>query len=66
MGSEDKTLMIHLAKINIEHSMQGPEAGLLIFIEDLTDIVKINTLKTWQEAAKQMAHEIKNPQLPFK
>ncbi len=64
-GEEDKTLMIHLAKINIEHSMQGPEAGLLIFIEDLTDIVKINTLKTWQEAAKQMAHEIKNPLTPI-
>jgi two-component system nitrogen regulation sensor histidine kinase NtrY len=62
---QDKTFMIHLAKINIEHSLAGTEKGLLIFIEDLTDIVKINTLKTWQEAAKQMAHEIKNPLTPI-
>jgi two-component system nitrogen regulation sensor histidine kinase NtrY len=62
---QDRTFMIHLAKINIEHSLAGPEKGLLIFIEDLTDIVKINTLKTWQEAAKQMAHEIKNPLTPI-
>jgi two-component system, NtrC family, nitrogen regulation sensor histidine kinase NtrY len=62
---EDKTFMIHLAKINIEHSLEVTEKGLLIFIEDLTDIVKINTLKTWQEAAKQMAHEVKNPLTPI-
>ena len=61
----DKTFMIHLAKINIEHSLEITEKGLLIFIEDLTDIVKINTLKTWQEAAKQMAHEVKNPLTPI-
>lgn len=39
--------------------------GLLIVIEDLTDIVKNNKLKTWQEAAKQLAHEIKNPLTPI-
>lgn len=64
-NGEDRTFMIHLAKINIEHSLEATEKGLLIFIEDLTDIVKINTLKTWQEAAKQMAHEVKNPLTPI-
>lgn len=29
------------------------------------NLVKINTLKTWQEAAKQIAHEIKNPLTPI-
>lgn len=28
-------------------------------------MLKMNTLKTWQEAAKQMAHEIKNPLTPI-
>jgi two-component system, NtrC family, nitrogen regulation sensor histidine kinase NtrY len=36
-----------------------------VMIEDLTEIVKINKIKTWQEAAKQMAHEIKNPLTPI-
>jgi two-component system nitrogen regulation sensor histidine kinase NtrY len=39
--------------------------GLLVVIDDITDMVKINKIKTWQEAAKQMAHEIKNPLTPI-
>jgi len=33
--------------------------------QDLVEIVKINKIKTWQEAARQMAHEIKNPLTPI-
>ncbi len=62
---EEKTFMIHLAKINLDLGLQKTERALLFFVEDLTDIVKIKTIKTWQEAAKQMAHEIKNPLTPI-
>ena len=57
--SESKTLMVHLTAI------QDAQKRLLVVIEDLTTIVKINKIKTWQEAAKQMAHEIKNPLTPI-
>jgi nitrogen fixation/metabolism regulation signal transduction histidine kinase len=33
--------------------------------ELLSHMVKINTFKTWQEAVKQIAHEIKNPLTPI-
>jgi two-component system, NtrC family, nitrogen regulation sensor histidine kinase NtrY len=44
---------------------EASKRSLLIVIEDLTDIVKSSKLKTWQEAAKQLAHEIKNPLTPI-
>jgi two-component system nitrogen regulation sensor histidine kinase NtrY len=62
---EEKTFMIHLAKINLNLGLQKTEQALLFFVEDVTDIVKIKTIKAWQEAAKQMAHEIKNPLTPI-
>jgi len=62
---ESRTLMIHCAAIPITVGLNTQEQRILIAIEDISTIVKINTLKTWQEAAKQMAHEIKNPLTPI-
>lgn len=61
--TETVTFMIYLTFI--ENSYAFSEKGLLVVIEDLTDIVKVNKIKTWQEAAKQIAHEIKNPLTPI-
>lgn len=66
--SEPKTFLIHLTRVqnnfsNIKINQQ--EEGLLVIIEDLSDIVKMNKIKTWQQAATQIAHEIKNPLTPI-
>jgi two-component system nitrogen regulation sensor histidine kinase NtrY len=47
------------------NALESPERGLLVVLEDFTDIVKQSKMKTWQEAAKQLAHEIKNPLTPI-
>lgn len=65
VGSEQKTFMVYGRPLLIAHASPYDRNGLLVVIEDLTDIVKINKIKTWQEAAKQMAHEIKNPLTPI-
>ncbi|MFC1894526.1 ATP-binding protein [Candidatus Dependentiae bacterium] len=68
INSQEKILLINLTYVNnslTNSSFKKTENGLLVIIEDLTDIVKINKIKTWQEAAKQMAHEIKNPLTPI-
>jgi two-component system, NtrC family, nitrogen regulation sensor histidine kinase NtrY len=63
---EVKTLMVHMTAVQTKNSFNKlEETGLAIVIEDLSDIVKINKMKTWREAAKQMAHEIKNPLTPI-
>lgn len=58
-------LMVHLTMINTSHTLGYQEKGFLVVIEDLTNVVKMSKLKTWQEAAQQLAHEIKNPLTPI-
>ncbi|MFH1461934.1 MAG: ATP-binding protein [bacterium] len=65
---EQKNFLVHLTYIKnsfFKSNLDAAQDGILVVIEDLTDIVKINKTKTWQEAAKQMAHEIKNPLTPI-
>jgi signal transduction histidine kinase len=52
------------ARVKIVPFTEG--AGLLIFIEDVTETVRSNRLATWAEMARRIAHEIKNPLTPIK
>ncbi|MBD3231823.1 HAMP domain-containing protein [Candidatus Dependentiae bacterium] len=66
--SETKVLLVYLIYLNNyfeKPDIKDPKGGLLLIIEDLSDIVKINKIKTWQQAARQLAHEIKNPLTPI-
>jgi two-component system nitrogen regulation sensor histidine kinase NtrY len=40
--------------------------GLLVVFDDLTDIIKAQRAVAWQEVARRIAHEIKNPLTPIK
>jgi two-component system nitrogen regulation sensor histidine kinase NtrY len=40
--------------------------GLLVVFDDLTEIIKAEKAVAWQEIAKRVAHEIKNPLTPIK
>ena len=40
--------------------------GLLIVFDDITDIIKAQKAVAWQEVARRIAHEIKNPLTPIK
>jgi two-component system, NtrC family, nitrogen regulation sensor histidine kinase NtrY len=40
--------------------------GLLVVFDDLTDIIEAQKALTWQDVAKKIAHEIKNPLTPIK
>jgi len=70
-SSNDQTrvFMIHMSIVSTATQYnslnQNIDRNLLIVIEDLTDIVKISKMKTWREAAQQVAHEIKNPLTPI-
>jgi two-component system nitrogen regulation sensor histidine kinase NtrY len=52
------------ARVRIVPFTEG--AGLLIFVEDVTETVRSNRLATWAEMARKIAHEIKNPLTPIK
>jgi signal transduction histidine kinase len=39
--------------------------GRIVILEDVTDIVKSGRLAAWAEAARRVAHEVKNPLTPI-
>ncbi|MBA3070786.1 MAG: GHKL domain-containing protein, partial [Nitrospirae bacterium] len=40
--------------------------GLLVVFDDLTDVIKAQKTIAWEEVARRIAHEIKNPLTPIK
>jgi PAS domain S-box-containing protein len=46
-------------------SSKGVIEGLVIVIEDLTDLIQAERAAAWGEVARRMAHEIKNPLTPI-
>jgi two-component system nitrogen regulation sensor histidine kinase NtrY len=48
--------------------LKGPDGehlGLLVVVDDLTDVIKAQRALAWQEVARRMTHEIKNPLTPI-
>ncbi|CAN5625799.1 ATP-binding protein [soil metagenome] len=41
------------------------ESGAVLVIEDLSDLIAAQRASAWQEVARRMAHEIKNPLTPI-
>ena len=37
----------------------------MIFLEDITQIQKVQSMEAWREVARRIAHEIKNPLTPI-
>jgi two-component system nitrogen regulation sensor histidine kinase NtrY len=45
---------------------EGKILGGVLVIEDLTELIKAQQLAAWNEAARRIAHEIKNPLTPIR
>jgi two-component system, NtrC family, nitrogen regulation sensor histidine kinase NtrY len=43
----------------------GPERGVVLVIEDLSELLAAQRAAAWSEVARRMAHEIKNPLTPI-
>jgi two-component system nitrogen regulation sensor histidine kinase NtrY len=63
LGGEWKTLEVGITPIS---DPQGTLTGQVIVLEDLTELIKAQKLATWNEAARRVAHEIKNPLTPIR
>lgn len=50
----------------IRESYTARSLGMLVVFEDLTDVIKAQKAIAWQEVARRLAHEIKNPLTPIK
>ncbi|MBF0557687.1 MAG: HAMP domain-containing protein [Nitrospirae bacterium] len=50
----------------IRESFTSKAMGMLVVFHDLTDVIKAQKVTAWQEVARRLAHEIKNPLTPIK
>ncbi len=44
---------------------EGKILGVMVFLEDITQIQKVQRMEAWREVARRIAHEIKNPLTPI-
>jgi two-component system, NtrC family, nitrogen regulation sensor histidine kinase NtrY len=64
LGGGLKTFRITIT--GIRESYSSSALGMLVVFDDLTDIIKAQKSEAWQEVARRITHEIKNPLTPIK
>jgi two-component system nitrogen regulation sensor histidine kinase NtrY len=57
-----RSLHISAAQLRDE---TGGAIGALVFLEDVTETLKVQRMEAWREVARRIAHEIKNPLTPI-
>ena len=62
IGSGRKTVRMTVAPIPADDDKGG---GVLVSFDDVTTLLKAQRLAAWQEVARRMAHDIKNPLTPI-
>src|SRR5262249_37118064 len=62
--ADGSTLVTATTAVALRNS-EGVVEGLVIVIEDLTDLIQAERAAAWSEVARRMAHEIKNPLTPI-
>ena len=63
LGGELKTFE---AKVTALIGASGTVQGRVLVLEDLTELIQAQQLAAWNEAARRIAHEIKNPLTPIR
>ncbi len=61
--SGEKKLILNL--LSLKDGLGENMGGIMVF-EDITELDKMQRLAAWQEVARRIAHEIKNPLTPIK
>ena len=64
LNLKGKTLMLHLYLSRLQEQ-DGQPMGSVIVFDDLSELIKAQKVAAWQEVAKRIAHEIKNPLTPI-
>jgi len=61
----DKRLTLRVFVTTLRNDASTP-IGLLVVFDDLTNVIKAQKTLAWEEVARRIAHEIKNPLTPIK
>lgn len=60
----DRTLTLMVAAASLQDD-EGNTLGVMAFMEDVTEIQKVQRAEAWREVARRIAHEIRNPLTPI-
>ncbi|MFC2172007.1 ATP-binding protein [Acidobacteriota bacterium] len=63
--ADERTIRVMVVPIPESREGSGKE-GTVILLEDVTEILRSEKLKTWAELSRKIAHEVKNPLTPIK
>jgi PAS domain S-box-containing protein len=63
-GDENASIPVALAATALRGN-SGKNFGVVLVIEDLSELISAQRAAAWQEVARRMAHEIKNPLTPI-
>ncbi len=61
-GGRASTLAVSATAIQAD---DGALRGVILVLEDLTDLMRAQKIAAWREVARRLAHEIKNPLTPI-
>ncbi len=61
-GAQNRTLAINLSPLG---QSGNSFSGLIVVLDNLTQLIKAQKIAAWQEVAQRLAHEIKNPLTPI-
>jgi len=61
MGKRRVSVALTVSSVRARHGT----VGLLLVLEDLTELLRAQKAAAWQEVAQRIAHEIKNPLTPI-
>ncbi len=60
-GTSDRTLNVRVTR----ELARGEDEGLVVTLDDITDLVSAQRTSAWADVARRIAHEIKNPLTPI-
>jgi nitrogen fixation/metabolism regulation signal transduction histidine kinase len=66
-GSQEANaaMPVALTATALRRAMEGEGCGVVLVIEDLSELLTAQRAAAWSEVARRMAHEIKNPLTPI-
>lgn len=62
VGAREMHLSVYLTSLT---GPSGERTGLLMVLDDLTQLLRAQKVAAWREVARRLAHEIKNPLTPI-
>jgi two-component system nitrogen regulation sensor histidine kinase NtrY len=61
-GQRVLTALVTVASL---HDHAGVPLGVMLFVEDVSHLLRVERMEAWREVARRIAHEIKNPLTPI-